>query len=90
MRAKFKYRLEKKVPSLLVYKKSRILEPKSLLFTKKWELKNIMNMNTKIKRQLTLFREHNDSPMCSPQLKWNEIYKNNLKPFLIDIHTDKT
>ena len=34
-----------------------------------------MNMNTKIKRQLALFREHYDSPICSPQLKWNEKYK---------------
>ena len=34
-----------------------------------------MNMNTKIKRQLNFFKEHYDSPIFSPQLKWNEKYK---------------
>ena len=32
-------------------------------------------MKTKIKRQLNFFKEHYDSPMYSPQLKWNEKYK---------------
>lgn len=34
-----------------------------------------MNMNTVIKRQLKLFKEHYDSPICAPQLKWNIKYK---------------
>ena len=34
-----------------------------------------MNMNKEIKRQLNFFKEHYDSPVCSPQLKWNEKYK---------------
>ena len=34
-----------------------------------------MNMNKEIKRQLIFFKEHYDSPVCSPQLKWNEKYK---------------
>lgn len=32
-------------------------------------------MNTVIKRQLKLFKEHYDSPMFAPQLKWNIKYK---------------
>ena len=32
-------------------------------------------MNTVIKRQLKLFKEHYDSPICAPQLKWNIKYK---------------
>lgn len=34
-----------------------------------------MNMNTKIKRELSFFKEHYESPMFSPQLKWNEKFK---------------
>lgn len=34
-----------------------------------------MNMNKEIKRQLNFFKEHYDSPVYSPQLKWNEKYK---------------
>lgn len=34
-----------------------------------------MNMNKEIKRQLNFFKEHYDSPVFSPQLKWNEKYK---------------
>lgn len=32
-------------------------------------------MDTEIKWQLKLFKEHYDNPMFSPQLKWNEKYK---------------
>ena len=32
-------------------------------------------MNAEIKRQLKFFNEHYESPMYSPQLKWNEKYK---------------
>lgn len=37
--------------------------------------KFFMNMNTVIKRQLKLFKEHYDTPMYAPQLKWNIKYK---------------
>lgn len=32
-------------------------------------------MDTEIKWQLKLFKEHYDSPIVSPQLRWNKKYK---------------
>ena len=32
-------------------------------------------MNSEIKRQLKYFKQQNEEPMYSPQLKWNEKYK---------------